>query len=131
MCAIFSGCTTLSEYACVAERAPSLTRTLNAKSPVAVGVPESRPEELSWSPLGSEPSTTDHVCEPPPAAESCTLYEEPSVTTFGVSADWLMLTGATGAGGGAPPLTTIVNSGCGAAGRHQSALGGFWSLRLT
>jgi len=66
--AIFSGCTTVSEYVCVAKRLPSVTRTLKVKSPVAVGVPEIRPEELSCSPLGSEPSTTDHVWVPPPFA---------------------------------------------------------------
>src|SRR5205814_6382272 len=39
-----------------------------------------------------------------------------------------------GGDGGLPPpgpLMTIVNSRCACAGRHQSADGGFWSLRLT
>jgi hypothetical protein len=43
--------------------------------------------------------------------------------------------GATGGegGGGEPPLerTVIVNSRWAVEGRHQSADGGFWSLRLT
>src|SRR6266511_5664361 len=37
----------------------------------------------------------------------------------------------SGTAGVPPPLTVIVNSRCAAAGVHQSALGGFWSLRLT
>ena len=103
---IFSGCTTVSEYDWVAEREPSVTRTLNVKSPVAVGVPESRPDELSWRPPGSDPSTTDQLCLPPPSAVSCRLYGAASVVAFGVSEDWLMLSGTMGA----PPTTVIVNS---------------------
>src|SRR5262249_11508358 len=63
-----SGLTTLNVYVCVAEREPSLTFTVNVKSPAAVGVPESSPEELSVIPAGSQPHCTHQVWVPPPVA---------------------------------------------------------------
>src|SRR5207302_5247677 len=125
---ICSGATTLSVYVCDATCVPSDTCTLNVKSPVAVGVPEIRPPEPSCKPPGRPPDCSDHVCVPPPCALSWKLYGVPTVVAAGASAVWTMLKGVAGA---PPPTTVSVNSRCASAGRHQSALGGFWSLRST
>ena len=54
---------------------------MNGKTPVCVGVPESKPVALRESPLGSEPVETANVtCPLPPPARNCTgLYGEPKV----------------------------------------------------
>jgi hypothetical protein len=77
--------TTVSVYAYVAEREPSLTWTVNEKSPVAVGVPESKPFEPSCKPVGSAPDLSDHVCVPPPAAVNWKLYGAFRTVAFGLS----------------------------------------------
>ena len=64
---------------------------------------------------------------PPPCAVSWKLYGEPSVVAAGARDAGTMLSGVAGA----PPWTVIVNWRCASAGRHQFALGGFWSLRST
>jgi len=61
--------TTDIEYVCVSDRPPSVAVTLKLKSPAAVGVPESRPAELSVKPPGSEPDETAHVGLPPVALQ--------------------------------------------------------------
>jgi hypothetical protein len=103
---IVSFWTTDNVYACVAERAPSDTRTVKVKSPPAVGVPEISPPELSCIPAGSEPEASDQVWLPPPLAVSWKLYGVCSVVAFGASAVCTMLSGTAGA----PPPTVIVNS---------------------
>lgn len=45
---------------------------------VAIGVPESSPDELKVSPVGSVPAVTDHVIGPVPSAVNCWEYGVPT-----------------------------------------------------
>ena len=71
---IFRRSTTVSVYVSESVRLPSVTWTMNVKSPVAVGVPEISPFELERDPGRQAAGLDDQTCEPPPSAVSWKLY---------------------------------------------------------
>lgn len=117
-----------------------MTLTVNVDVPGAVGVPTRSPLDLSESPGGSDPAVIDQLF--------VALPDEVKVVEYGVPAlasgrlDVVIEiggggggtgTGGGGGGGTVPPdaLIVIANSRWACAGRHQSADGGFSSLKLT
>jgi len=85
----------------VSVRLVSVTWTTKVKSPVAVGVPEISPFEFNPMPAGRLPDLIDQTWEPPPLAESWTLYGSFRNVAFGLSVFWLMFR---------PSTTVIENS---------------------
>jgi hypothetical protein len=94
-----------------------LAWTRNVKPPLLIGVPEMTPVDVTPSPSGSAPSTTDHEPTLPPDASSDTEYAlsmapsgRPAVVTISRGAGGAGGAGGPGGAGGADPLIASLNS---------------------
>src|SRR6266511_2262298 len=120
---------------CFWEAAPAAeTFTVKDAVPAASGVPLRTPLEASERPLGNEPAAMVQFLLAAPEAANVCAYGVPTLAAGRLTVVIESVGAGAGVGVGLPPpepLIVIVNSRCACDGRHQSAEGGSWSLKLT